>query len=106
MEINSNAMKLTLLGMYASMMPSIQQVELSIVNEQIEETRGLIISGEKTKEEMNELLDKLQRLSVKKRDIESLMKAIKRSNEVIKKIDEKEEHDEKLTKLTSEEEEA
>lgn len=106
MEINSNAMKLTLLGMYASMMPSIQQVELSIVNEQIEETRGLIISGEKTKEEMNELLDKLQKLSVKKRDIESLMKAIKRSHEVIKKIDEEDEHNNKITKLTSEEEEA
>lgn len=106
MEINGNAMKLTLIGMYASMMPSIQQVELSIVNELIEETRGLIISGEKTKEEMNELLDKLQRLSVKKRDIESLMKAIKRSHEVIKKIDEKDEHINKITKLAGKEEEA
>lgn len=62
---------------------------LAFINEWIAEIRTDIISGTKTEDEMNILLDELQRLTIKKRDTESLIGALKHAHELGKKLEEK-----------------
>lgn len=62
---------------------------LAYINRRIDNIRAIIISGNATENGMNELLDELQRLTIEKRDTESLIGSLKHMKELGKKLDEK-----------------
>lgn len=64
---------------------------LAYINRRIDNIRAIIISGNATENGMNELLDELQRLTIDKRDTESLIGSLKHMKELGKKLDEKDE---------------
>lgn len=87
---------------------------LAYINRRIDNIRAIIISGNVTENGMNELLDELQRLTIEKRDTESLIGSLKHMKELGKKLDEKDgiemvpisEVHGKLKKLTNKNEES
>ena len=91
-----------------------QEQVLDLINRRIGEIRADIISGNKTEDEMNVLLDELQRLVIKKRDVEAKIGSIKHMHELSKRLQEEAEivtvpisevHG-KLKKLTNKNEES
>ena len=64
-----------------------QEMLLDAANELISETRESIVSGGKSPDEVNELLDKLQELTLKKHNIEIRVRQLKRMHEIVDKND-------------------
>ena len=83
-----------------------QQEVLNVINERICEIRADIISGNKTTDEINMLLDELQTLSVKKRDTEGMIISIKHFRETRSKLDETLAKDDELVEDIEQEEES
>lgn len=77
-----------LIGMDMDYSLSIQEEILWVVDERISKIRTDIISGTKTEDEMNVLLDELQRLAIKKRDVEAKIGSIKHMHELSKRLQE------------------
>ena len=90
-ELNSKNL-LAAMGAMMQMEFSIpyQEQMLYLINGRIGEIRADIISGDKTEDEMNTLLDSLQRLSVKKADMEAKIGSIRHMRELCEKLNEKE----------------
>jgi 3',5'-cyclic AMP phosphodiesterase CpdA len=89
-KLNPNIIKA---AMVMTMRMSIPNNEkwLAYINRRIDNIRAIIISGNVTENGMNELLDELQRLTIEKRDTESLIGSLKHMKELGKKLDEKDE---------------
>ena len=66
-----------------------QKMMLDCINEMIDEIRADIISGGKTPDETNALLDELQRLTIKKQSIESRIATIRSMDKVRDRLIEK-----------------
>lgn len=60
-----------------------QEMLLDAANELISETRESIVSGGKSPDEVNALLDRLQSLTLKKYHIETRVKQLKRMHEIV-----------------------
>lgn len=90
-KLNPNIIKAA--TMMTAMRMSIPNNEklLAYINRRIDNIRAIIISGNVTENGINELLDELQRLTIEKRDTESLIGSLKHMKELGKKLDEKEE---------------
>lgn len=99
MKINPNNLALvgTIAMLKMEMSLPVQQEILSDIDDRICEIREAIISGDKTADEMNALLDELQKLTIDKRSVESRISTIKN---VHRKVKERKELEEKVqTKL-------
>ena len=83
-EVNPAALKTVLTIMGLSFSLPFQEEKLRVINERICEVRADIISGNKTTDEINMLLDELESLSLKKRDAQSAIGAINARNELRK----------------------
>lgn len=96
-EVNPATIRaaLTIMGLDFSL--PFQEEKLRVVNERICEVRADIISGNKTTDEINILLDELEGLSLKKRDAQAAIGAINARNELrMRMLDKLEPKDEEL----------
>lgn len=95
MKINPSNLALvgTIAMLKMEMSLPMQQEILSDIDDRICEIRETIISGDKTTDEMNALLDELQKLTIDKRSVESRISTIKN---VHRKVKERKELEEKV----------
>lgn len=113
-KLNPNVIKAATMVMTMRMSIPNNEKLLAYINRRIDNIRAIIISGNVTENGMNELLDELQRLTIEKRDTESLIGSLKHMKELGKKLDEKDgiemvpisEVHGKLKKLTNKNEES
>lgn len=88
-KLNPNIIKAATMVMTMRMSIPNNEKLLAYINRRIDNIRAIIISGNATENGMNELLDELQRLTIEKRDTESLIGSLKHMKELGKKLDEK-----------------
>lgn len=87
-KLNPNIIKAAMVMTMRMSIPNNEKL-LAYINRRIDNIRAIIISGNVTENGMNELLDELQRLTIEKRDTESLIGSLKHMKELGKKLDEK-----------------
>jgi 3',5'-cyclic AMP phosphodiesterase CpdA len=87
-KLNPNIIKAAMVMTMRMSIPNNEKL-LAYINRRIDNIRAIIISGNVTENGMNELLDELQQLTIKKRDTESLIGSLKHMKELGTKLDEK-----------------